>query len=420
MNAYTPNAVRYSKQAEELGADGLMIIPPYYYTPTDDEIFNYYKAICEGCGLPIMLYNNPFTSNVDMSAKLVGRLTKSFEQIRYIKEASQRIERIHDIIVESDGLMNVWAGQRVLESYKMGAKGYVNPYGNYIPRASVKFVEWAEQGRWDDVLGGAKSVIIQVRRDHHRGHPLYGHQCYSKALAAAAGYPVGDVRAPITTFESLGAEGRERVADGAADGRARPHRRCHRKPQAGRRIARKARSPDIGRAVHVDGRAGQVAGAALGQEHRRLGDVFRRHPFAHRQGGGDGLFAADLGGGVHRHLRAHHARRDDIGKNALSGIIARHRLGRRRDRRLGGRIGDRARIRCAAGRHPAADADDRARLPGIQPASHRMTQEPGRRVHIDRHGLGPDRIPFLDRIGDAAGLAHDAGIVDEHVDPPAG
>ena len=211
MNAYTPNAVRYSRQAQDLGADGLMIIPPYYYTPTDDEIFNYYKAICEGCDLPIMLYNNPFTSNVDMSAKLVGRLTKSFEQIRYIKEASQRIERIQDIIVESDGLMDVWAGQRVLESYKMGAKGYVNPYGNYIPRASVKFVEWAEQGRWDDVWA-VQSIIQKFDAIITEGHPLYGHQCYSKALAAAAGYPVGDVRAPITTFESLGEEGRARVA----------------------------------------------------------------------------------------------------------------------------------------------------------------------------------------------------------------
>ena len=72
MNAYTPNAVRYSREAEELGADGLMIIPPYYYTPTEDEIFAYYKAICETVSIPIMLYNNPFTSNVDMSAKLVG------------------------------------------------------------------------------------------------------------------------------------------------------------------------------------------------------------------------------------------------------------------------------------------------------------------------------------------------------------
>lgn len=211
MNAYTPNAVRYSRQAEDLGADGLMIIPPYYYTPTDDEIFNYYKAICEAVSLPIMLYNNPFTSNVDMSAQLVGRLAKSFGQVRYIKEASQRIERIQDIIVESDGLMNVWAGQRVLESYKMGAVGYVNPYGNYIPRASVKFVEWAEQARWEDVWA-VQRIIQEFDGIITAGHPLYGHQCYSKALAAAAGYPVGDVRPPITTFESLGEEGRERVA----------------------------------------------------------------------------------------------------------------------------------------------------------------------------------------------------------------
>ena len=78
MNAHTPNAVRYSREAEELGADGLMIVPPYYYTPTEDEIFAYYKAIAEAVSLPIMLYNNPFTSNVDMSAKLVGRLTRAF------------------------------------------------------------------------------------------------------------------------------------------------------------------------------------------------------------------------------------------------------------------------------------------------------------------------------------------------------
>src|SRR5215469_3831866 len=47
MNAHTPNAVRYSKQAEELGADGLMVLPPYYYTPTDDEIWRYYRAVSE-------------------------------------------------------------------------------------------------------------------------------------------------------------------------------------------------------------------------------------------------------------------------------------------------------------------------------------------------------------------------------------
>ena len=80
MNAHTPNAVRYSREAERLGADGLMIVPPYYYTPTEDEIFGYYKAISESVEIPIMLYNNPVTSNVDMSAKLVGKLTRRLRE----------------------------------------------------------------------------------------------------------------------------------------------------------------------------------------------------------------------------------------------------------------------------------------------------------------------------------------------------
>ncbi len=107
MNAHTPNAVRYSKQAEELGADGLMVLPPYYYTPTDDEIWRYYRAVSEAVSVPIMLYNNPVTANVDMSAALVARLTRDFENIRYIKESSQDLGRVRDVIEATDGVMNV-------------------------------------------------------------------------------------------------------------------------------------------------------------------------------------------------------------------------------------------------------------------------------------------------------------------------
>lgn len=211
MNAYTPTAVRYSMEAEAAGADGLMIIPPYYYTPTDDEIFAYYRAICEKVALPIMLYNNPFTSNVDMSAALVARLTRAFEQIRYIKEASQDVARVHDIIEATDGAMTVWAGERVVESYALGARGYVNPYGNYVPRASAAFVAWIEAGRWEEAKR-VQRLIDRMQAIIGEGHPTYGHQCYSKALARAAGYPVGDVRPPLTTFASLGAEGEARLA----------------------------------------------------------------------------------------------------------------------------------------------------------------------------------------------------------------
>ena len=161
--------MRYSREAEKLGADGLMIIPPYYYTPTEDEIFAYYKAICEAVSIPIMLYNNPFTSNVDMSAKLVARLTRAFEQIRYIKEASQDVARVYDIVEETDGVMNVFAGERIVESYLLGAVGYVNPYGNYIPRASTRICDLLAEGRVED----AKKIerLINKIYAHHPGGP---------------------------------------------------------------------------------------------------------------------------------------------------------------------------------------------------------------------------------------------------------
>ena len=211
MNASTTRAVRNAREAEELGADGLMILPPYYYTPTEDEIFGYYRAICEAVSLPIMLYNNPVTSNVDMSAKLVGRLTRAFENVRYIKEASMDVGRVYDVVEETDGVMNVFAGERIVESFTLGAVGYVNPYGNYIPRASYRIWDYLVEGRLDD----ARMVQRLINDMDHiiaEGHPTYGHQCYSKALAAAAGHPVGDVRPPLTTFAQLGEEGRERCA----------------------------------------------------------------------------------------------------------------------------------------------------------------------------------------------------------------
>jgi 4-hydroxy-tetrahydrodipicolinate synthase len=211
MDAYTPKAVRYSREAQDQGADGLMIIPPYYYTPTEDEIFEYYRHISEAVTIPIMLYNNPITSNVDMSAALVGRLTAALANVRYIKEASMDVGRVYDVVESTDGVMNVFAGERPVESFLLGAVGYVNPYGNYLPYSTARMWDYMFEGRIADAAA-VQRVLHKIDIVIAEGHPTYGHQCYSKALAAAAGYPMGDVRPPLTTFAALGAEGRERLS----------------------------------------------------------------------------------------------------------------------------------------------------------------------------------------------------------------
>ncbi len=208
---WTDVAIRYSKEAERLGADGLMIVPPYYCEPKDEEIFTHFRRIGEAVSIPIMLYNNPVTSNVDMPAALVARLTAAFENVRYIKEASGDVGRVYDIVRLTDGVMNVFAGGRVYESFLLGAVGYVNPYGNYIPGPSSRIFDLMVEGR----MAEARAIYHRILRMDAiivPGHPTYGHQCYSKALAALAGCPVGDVRPPLTRFDELGQDGRDRLA----------------------------------------------------------------------------------------------------------------------------------------------------------------------------------------------------------------
>lgn len=210
-DASTAKAVAQSVEARDLGADGLMIISPYYYTPTDDEIYRYFEAIASAQDLPIMLYNNPVTSNVDLSAELVARMAKDFDTISYIKESSQDIARVRDVIDLAGEHMTVYAGERVVDSFLLGAQGYVNPYGNYIPRASAGIWRLLEAGRIEDARR-IDGLIKRFDKIIAAGHPTYGHQCYSKRLAARAGHPVGTVRPPLTSFAQLGAEGEERLA----------------------------------------------------------------------------------------------------------------------------------------------------------------------------------------------------------------
>jgi len=116
------------------------------------------------------------------------------------------VGRVFDIIEATDNVMNVFAGERPVESFMLGAVGYVNPFGNYIPYSTARLWDFLVEGRIDDAKHVQK-LAGQIYAIIAKDHPTYGHQCYSKILAAAAGYPVGDVRPPLTQFPQLGAEG---------------------------------------------------------------------------------------------------------------------------------------------------------------------------------------------------------------------
>ena len=130
----TWDALRYSREAEELGADGVIIIPPFYSTPTDEELYQHYKTIGEAISIPVMLYNNPATANVDMLPPLIARLSE-IDNVSYIKESTMDATRVRDIIRLSNERLAVFGGIMGYESFLNGAVGWTAVGCNLMPGA---------------------------------------------------------------------------------------------------------------------------------------------------------------------------------------------------------------------------------------------------------------------------------------------
>jgi 4-hydroxy-tetrahydrodipicolinate synthase len=187
----TRESVRLSREAESLGADGVMIIPPFYSTPTEDELFHHYKTIGEAVAIPIMIYNNPATANVDMRPEMVARLSR-IDAVRYIKESTLEVTRVRDIIELCGERMTVFAGILGYESFWLGAQGWVAVCSNLLPQESAElFTLVADRKDQPRALALYKRILPIVRW-------VGGHRYVSatKAGLAMMGRPVGEPRPP--------------------------------------------------------------------------------------------------------------------------------------------------------------------------------------------------------------------------------
>ena len=136
----TREAVRLSRRAQDMGADGVMIIPPFYSTPTSDELVAHYTMIAESISIPIMVYNNPATANVDLTPDILARIA-SIEGCDYVKESTLEVTRIRDIIRLCGARMVPFGGILGFESFVEGAQGWVAVASNVAPRAMATLFE---------------------------------------------------------------------------------------------------------------------------------------------------------------------------------------------------------------------------------------------------------------------------------------
>jgi len=188
---WTDDAVRAARMAEKAGADGVMIIPPFYSSPTEDELFHHYATIGAAIDLPIMVYNNPATANVDLTPPIVARLS-TIPNVSYIKESTLEVTRIRDILELCGDEMTVFGGILGFESFVEGAEGWVSVGSNIMPAAFAElFTLTADAQDYDAARGLYKQIlpVIRLVGGHH-------YVAASKAALGMMGRSVGAPRAP--------------------------------------------------------------------------------------------------------------------------------------------------------------------------------------------------------------------------------
>jgi 4-hydroxy-tetrahydrodipicolinate synthase len=140
----TRETIMYCQHAEKIGADGVMLVHPYYCLPKERELYEHYKSVAESIKIPIIIYNNPYTSGVDAKPELLSRLSE-IKNIQYIKEATGDVTRVTDIIRLSKGRLKVLQGwdNIVFESFASGAVGWIAGTADIIPDLSLQLYQAA-------------------------------------------------------------------------------------------------------------------------------------------------------------------------------------------------------------------------------------------------------------------------------------
>jgi 1-pyrroline-4-hydroxy-2-carboxylate deaminase len=146
----TSLACRFAQEAEKIGLDGLMVLPAMVYKSDERETLTHFRAVANSTGLPIMIYNNPVSYNVDVSPEAFTQLS-DLANVVAIKESSEDVRRITDLrnIVGNRYILFAGVDDLVLESMVLGAEGWISGLVNAFPEENRALWDLATSGQWD-------------------------------------------------------------------------------------------------------------------------------------------------------------------------------------------------------------------------------------------------------------------------------
>ncbi|HHY74835.1 MAG TPA: 4-hydroxy-tetrahydrodipicolinate synthase [Bacillus bacterium] len=149
----TQASIELTKKAEETGVNGIMLVVPYYNKPSQEGLYQHFKAIAEATTLPVMLYNIPGRSAVNMTPETIIRLSK-VENIVCVKEASGNLDAMAQIIEETDDSFSLYSGDdgMCLPVLAIGGVGVVSVAAHVIGNEMQEMVQAFVKG---DLKGAA-------------------------------------------------------------------------------------------------------------------------------------------------------------------------------------------------------------------------------------------------------------------------
>lgn len=138
----TRDVVAFSRQAERLGCDGVMLAAPYYSLPRLDELFDHFQAVNDAVGVPIMIYNYPGRTGVDMPPDFIERLA-GLRNVRYVKESTGEMPRVTELLRRCGDRLSVFCGcdTIALECLMVGAAGWVGGVANVLPASHARLYD---------------------------------------------------------------------------------------------------------------------------------------------------------------------------------------------------------------------------------------------------------------------------------------
>ena len=194
----TKTAIQLSTEAAEAGADGLLLVTPYYNKATQNGLIAHYTKIVEAAKLPSILYNVPSRTGCNLTPKTVAHLFKNVENVVGIKEASGNISQVAELMHLTDGAIDLYSGNddQIVPVMSLGGKGVISVLSNIAPRETHDIVDLYLKGNIEESLKLQLKAIPLINALFSEVNPIP-----VKAALNLMGKEVGPLRMPLSEME---------------------------------------------------------------------------------------------------------------------------------------------------------------------------------------------------------------------------